>query len=187
MLRQGSADGGERTWNLASYCLKGDTRVLKKDFPTYIIAAHGHWNEGIWINQNKSWWKGMRFGVLVPEGNTLHVRKNESRQQGTLRHIQGIKDGQIKVFRRYPFLNTRSYTNEITDRGMFPNLIFGEGGEKNDGFVATIVRVYKGKTHHFYLKISVDNNVLVPFCNECPGFYPAEFTTTELGYKMIPR
>ena len=176
MLRQGSADGGEYNNAItARYCLKGDTRVLEKDFPTYIIAAHGHWNKGIWINQNKSWWKGMHFGVLVPEGNTLHVRKNESRQQGTLRHIQGIKDGQIKVFRRYPFL-TKNSNEEITNRGIFPNLIFGEGGEKNDSFVATIVRVYKGKTHHFYLKISVDNNVLIPFCNECPGFYPAEFT-----------
>jgi len=103
----------------------------------YVIIAHGGFNGKI-ISRKRENFENIRFGVVVGEGASLFSRYGESMPAAAQRHIEGIVNGNIRVFQRYPW-SKKPVTEK--SKAIFPNLVFSEGGTPNNkSFVATICR-----------------------------------------------
>jgi len=172
-FRQGNSESKNLQRAQAAECkpYSGEERAIPNDEIIYIIAAHGIWNDtdnfrghkypqghGPIISAPVDFWEDLNMGVLVSEGTLLHSKTTETRQQAVMRHIAGIIGGKIKVFQRFPWRTSLQDTNAI-----FPNIIFGEGGDCQNPFVSTIARYYKGQIVFFQLKRSVDAGRLITF------------------------
>ena len=196
IFRQGSTDSkhsyvirNNPTPVRAAVCRSnlGEEITIPNDQITYIIAAHGAWSNtnsfngyqypdghGPFIQRTNSFWENINMGVLVSEGVLLLSDTMETRQQAVMRHISGIIGGQIRVYQRFPWRNSLQDTHAI-----FPNIIFGEGGDVRNPFVSTIARYYQGELVFFQLRRSVDAGRLIPF-NEL-GTFPVNDAANPLN------
>ena len=154
----------------------GENFVIPQEEVVYIIASHGHYS------QDKKFWnhihkimkvptyniikdyrynfENINFGVLVNTNVLLNASEDELRQDAVNRHISGIIDGKIKVFRRYAW-SEPSDLQEEEALANFPNLIFSEGNSEHNPFKARIARYFNGRIDYFELYKSVQSGRLI--------------------------
>lgn len=184
-MEKGKAPGQARA--LIESCPQdmGKQYNIPSDEVIYVIAAHGWWEKNrtakgvpypdghdTTIRDERGKWENLRFGVLVGEGVNLAAKLYENKQQAVMRHIEEVFNGTIKVFQRFAWSEKPLDKIQDGDPAFFPNLVFSEGGEEKDPFIATIARYFDGNVYFFQLKRSVLGNSLIPFNGE--GRYPVD-------------
>lgn len=195
---------GEAPGKGEEYGVAGNERDIQspREWPAneivYIIVAHGGGNDGspwVWghnyptghthyIPGPVEFWKKYNFGVLVSERAVLACgivqEAVETLQNSAKRHVNGIINGTIKLYQRFPWkYQPGMYKESVAGLGYFPNLVFTEGGGWNQSgkaptknpFIATIVKHYNGITTYFHLSKSVNEGTLLEF--EKPHEYPS--------------